>query len=70
MAASVWRKLIYKLDKAENLELLTVELKSYKKLVNPEKIYLRNTNLMYSLSAKISFIIHCYTKRSPLKVFP
>ena len=37
-------KLLYNLDKAEILELLTVELKSYKKLVNPEKIYLGNTN--------------------------
>ena len=46
-------KLLYKLDKAENLELLTVELKSYKRLVNPEKIYLGNTNLMYALSPKI-----------------
>ena len=32
---------------------MTVELKSYKKLVNPEKIYLGNTNLMYALSPKI-----------------
>ena len=46
-------KLLYKLDKAEILDLLTVELKSYKKLVNPEKIYLGNTNLMYALSPKI-----------------
>lgn len=46
-------KLLYKLDKAEILELLTVELKSYKKLVNPEKVYLGNTNLMYALSPKI-----------------
>lgn len=46
-------KLLYKLDKAEILELLTVKLKSYKKLVNPEKIYLGNTNLMYALSPKI-----------------
>ena len=46
-------KLLYRLDKAEILELLTVELKSYKKLVNPEKIYLGNTNLMYALSPKI-----------------
>lgn len=46
-------KLLYKLDKAEILELLTVELKSYKKLVNPEKIYMGNTNLMYALSPKI-----------------
>lgn len=46
-------KLLYKLDKAEILELLTVELKSYKKLVNPGKIYLGNTNLMYALSPGI-----------------
>ena len=46
-------KLLYKLDKAEILELLTVELKIYKKLVKPEKIYLGNTNLMYALSPKI-----------------
>ena len=46
-------KLLYKLDKAEILELLTVELKSYKKLINPEKIYLGNTNLMYALSPQI-----------------
>ncbi len=46
-------KLLYKLDKAEILELLTVELKNYKKLVNPEKIFLGNTNLMYALSPRI-----------------
>ncbi len=46
-------KLLYKLDKAEILELLTVELKNYKKLVNPEKIILGNTNLMYALSPRI-----------------
>ena len=46
-------KLLYNLDKAEILELLTVELKSYKKLVNPGKIYLGNTNLMCALSPKI-----------------
>lgn len=43
----------YKLDRAEVLELLTVELKSYKKLVNPAKIYLGNTNLMYAFTPKI-----------------
>ncbi len=46
-------KLLYKLDKTAILELLTVELKNYKKLVNPGKIYLGNTNLMYALSPKI-----------------
>jgi uncharacterized protein len=42
--------LLYKLDEAEILELLTVELKNYKRLVNPEKIYLGNTNLMWAFS--------------------
>ncbi len=46
-------KLLYKLDNAEILELLTVELKSYKKLVNPKKVFLGNTNLMYALSPRI-----------------
>lgn len=45
--------ILYKLDKAEVLEMLTVELKSYKKLVNPAKIYLGNTNLMYAFTPKI-----------------
>ena len=42
--------LLYHLDEAEILELLTVELKNYKRLVNPEKIYLGNTNLMWAFS--------------------
>ena len=45
--------LLYNLDKAEILSLLTVELKSYKKLVNPARIYLGNTNLMHAFSPKI-----------------
>ena len=47
-------KLLYKLDRAEILELLTVEFKSYKKLVNPAKVYLGNTNLMSALSPKLA----------------
>lgn len=46
--------LLYNLDKAEIIELLTVELKNYKRLVNPEKIYLGNTNLMYAFSPEIN----------------
>ena len=41
-------KMMYLLDEAAILRLLTTELKSYKRLVNPEKIYLDNTNLMYA----------------------
>ena len=47
-------KLLYKLDQAQILNLLTVQLKSYKKLVNPGKIYLGNTNLMYSLAPNVN----------------
>ncbi len=35
--------MMYLLDKAAILRLLTTELKSYKRLVNPEEIYLDNT---------------------------
>ena len=45
--------ILYNLDKAEVLALHTVELKSYKKLVNPAKIYLGNTNLMYAFTPKV-----------------
>ena len=47
-------KMLYTLDKAAIFKLLTTELKSYKRLVNPEKIYLDNTNLMYALGAKVN----------------
>jgi len=43
-------KMLYLLDSANLLRLLTVELKSYKKLQKPEKIYLSDTNLMYAFS--------------------
>ena len=43
-------KMLYSMDKAGILHILTSELKNYKKLVNPDKIYLGNTNLSYSLS--------------------
>lgn len=46
-------KMLYRLDRAEILNLLTVELKSYKRLVKPHKIYLGNTNLMYALTPRI-----------------
>ena len=45
--------ILYSLDKAEVLDLLTSELKSYKKLVKPEKIYLGNTNLMHAFTPVI-----------------
>ena len=41
-------KLLYALDRAGMLLLLTDEPKSYKHLVKPKKIYLGNTNLMHA----------------------
>lgn len=46
-------KLLYALDRAALLKLLTSEVKSYKSLSKPEKIYLNNTNLMYALTARV-----------------
>lgn len=42
--------MLYDLDRAQLLNILTVQLKSYKKLVSPEKILLGNTNYMYALN--------------------
>lgn len=47
-------RMLYALDRASLLNLLTVELKSYKRLTCPEKIYLNNTNLMYALADKVN----------------
>ena len=47
-------KMLYLLDRADLLLLLTEKLKNYKHLTSPEKIYLNNTNLTYALSGKIS----------------
>ena len=46
-------KMLYTLDKSGLLLLFTHEVKSYKHLVAPEKIYLGNTNLMYALGSSI-----------------
>lgn len=46
-------KLLYALDRAALLKLLTSEVKSYKSLSKPEKIYLNNPNLMYALTARV-----------------
>jgi len=43
-------KLLYALDRAGLLLLLTDEPKTYKHLVKPKKIYLGNTNLMYAFA--------------------
>ena len=43
-------KLLYALDRAGLLMMLTKTPKDYKHLVNPQKIYLANTNLMYAFS--------------------
>lgn len=47
-------KMLYLLDRAGLLWLLTDKIKDYKHLTGPKKIYLNNVNLMYALSGKIS----------------
>ena len=41
--------MLYALDKAQILSLLTTKAKSYKYLYKPNKILLNNTNLMHAL---------------------
>lgn len=45
-------KMLYALDRAGVMNLLTAELKNYKKLVNPDKIFLGNPNIMYALGGR------------------
>jgi predicted AAA+ superfamily ATPase len=46
-------KLLYALDRAALLNLLTSEIKNYKQLSKPDKIYLNNSNLMYALTPQV-----------------
>ena len=46
-------KMLYALDRAGIMILLTTELKNYKKLVNPDKKFLGNPNIMYALGGNI-----------------
>lgn len=46
-------KMLYTLDKGSIISLLTKDLKNYRHLTAPAKVYLYNTNLMYALSNKI-----------------
>ena len=47
-------KMLYWLDRAALLCLLTDKIKDYKHLTGPKKIYLNNTNLMNALGSKTS----------------
>lgn len=47
-------KMLYLLDRAGLLWLLTDKIKDYKHPAGPKKIYLNNANLMYALSGKVS----------------
>lgn len=47
-------KMLYWLDRAALLNLLTDKEKDYKHLTGPKKIYLDNTNLMNALGSKVS----------------
>ncbi|MBR1514353.1 MAG: AAA family ATPase, partial [Bacteroidales bacterium] len=42
-------RMLYSLDKAQILSLLTEKAKSYKYLYKPDKIFINNTNLMHAL---------------------
>ena len=46
-------RMLYALDKAQILTLLTSKTKSYKYLYKPDKIFLNNTNLMQVLCSKV-----------------
>ena len=47
-------KMLYLLDRAGLLWLLTEKTKDYKHLTGPKKIYLNNANLMFALTGKVS----------------
>lgn len=46
-------KMLYSLDKAQVLALLTAKVKNYKSLTKPDKIFLGNPNLMHVLCPKV-----------------
>ncbi|MBO7113592.1 MAG: AAA family ATPase [Bacteroidaceae bacterium] len=46
-------KMLYALDRAQVLALLTSKVKNYKSLTKPEKIFLGNSNLMHVLCGKV-----------------
>lgn len=47
-------KMLYALDRAQIISVLTKRQKNYKHLASPEKIYLGNTNLMEALGTKVN----------------
>lgn len=46
-------KMLYALERGGLLALLTSQVKNYKSLSRPDKIYLDNSNLMYALSSNV-----------------
>lgn len=50
MSRELGLRMLYALDRAGILRLLTEKIKSYKHLSKPEKIYLNDTNMMYALT--------------------
>lgn len=49
-------KMLYALDRAGVFCILTAELKNYKKLVSPDKIFLGNPNIMIALGGKTEIV--------------
>lgn len=50
MSRELGLRMLYALDRAGILRLLTEKMKSYKHLSKPEKVYLNDTNMMYALT--------------------
>ncbi len=46
-------RMLYSLDKAQILSLLTEKAKSYKYLYKPDKVFINNTNLMHALCPRV-----------------
>lgn len=53
IARDLGMKMLYALERAKLINLLTDEIKSYKHLTKPQKIFLNNTNLSYALAERI-----------------
>lgn len=69
-------KMLYLLERAALLSLLTSEKKSMKHLVKPDKMFLSNTNLMYALTPEVNIgtvrevFFHCMLSANNSTTYP
>lgn len=69
-------KMLYLLERAALLSLLTSEKKSMKHLVKPDKMFLSNTNLMYALTPEVNIgtvrevFFHCMLSVNNSTTYP